>query len=186
MNCLATRLGLASLVCVVVACGGDDSLPADVGLDSATDVGSDAPPSDVSTDPVTDVDGGNDVAVDSGDVGEDVTVDADLDTGPDPPELDEIAAIFRTSCSPCHTDQVSGGLSLRDDDGLLGRLTQSSFQAAPLPRVSFGDLDGSYLWRKLEGTNVEAGGSGQTMPLSGSLSDVDRATIRAWIVDGGP
>ena len=47
-----------------------------------------------------------------------------------------------------------------------------------------GDLDNSYLWRKLTGTHIAAGGSGSAMPASGSLTSAQKSTIETWILEG--
>lgn len=58
--------------------------------------------------------------------------------------------------------------------------------------VEPGDPDASYLWAKLNGTQVEAGGSGVDMPKArageeaGILTTAELETIEAWIAQGAP
>jgi hypothetical protein len=61
-----------------------------------------------------------------------------------------------------------------------------STQAA-LPLVKPGDAEGSYLFRKLAGTHLEAGGTGASMPFQRELlAPGDLALIRQWIAAGAP
>ena len=54
-----------------------------------------------------------------------------------------------------------------------------------LPRVKPGDPEGSYLYRKLTGTHLEAGGSGEHMPFQRDLLEpADLAVFREWIAQG--
>lgn len=58
-----------------------------------------------------------------------------------------------------------------------------------LPSMHFiqpGSPDMSYLWRKLEGTHVAAGGMGEAMPPGGPLKASTLEMIRVWIVEGAP
>ncbi len=58
---------------------------------------------------------------------------------------------------------------------------------SPLNLVEPGSADDSYLWRKLEGTQAEAEGSGGQMPLRRPpLSEEDLGLIEAWISAGAP
>ncbi|RMG97729.1 MAG: hypothetical protein D6705_08100 [Deltaproteobacteria bacterium] len=58
--------------------------------------------------------------------------------------------------------------------------------------VAPSDVDGSYLWHKVNGTQTSVGGGGGAMPADGmgmSLADLDPDavdTIRAWIECGAP
>ena len=53
-----------------------------------------------------------------------------------------------------------------------------------LVHVTPGDPDTSYMFHKIAGTQVEAGGGGSKMPLGDMLTPEQIATISAWIVDG--
>ena len=46
------------------------------------------------------------------------------------------------------------------------------------------DLDASYLWHKIKGTQFDAGGSGSTMPIGGTLTSDEIETIEGWILNG--
>jgi hypothetical protein len=61
-------------------------------------------------------------------------------------------------------------------------------QFADLDHIEPGDPDASYIWHKINGTQVMAGGSGAAMP-SGGLTTMTQAeidTIEAWILAGAP
>jgi len=92
--------------------------------------------------------------------------------------------IFQVSCTPCHTDRVSGALSLRASDQLLENLLSDSVQLPDMPRVTPGDLSQSYLWLKVTGAHLEVGGLGELMPLGATLSREQLDLLRRWIEEG--
>ena len=55
-----------------------------------------------------------------------------------------------------------------------------------LPLVAPSDLDGSYLWHKLNNTqnDAEVGGTGLSMPLGSTLDAPTLALIEQWISEG--
>jgi len=103
----------------------------------------------------------------------------------------DVFAIFQTTgCTNnfCHgggfSNALLGNLDKFDEgyDALVG---VASFQAPALQRVNPFNPDLSYLINKLEGTQLEVGGSLGQMP-SGlpPLSSEQIATIRSWILAG--
>ena len=50
--------------------------------------------------------------------------------------------------------------------------------------VAPGDLEQSYLYRKLNNTHMEVGGSGDQMPFDAKLTAEELETIRTWIEQG--
>jgi len=110
---------------------------------------------------------------------------------PDPiparPTLEDISRdVFAISCSPCHTDRVSGELSLRPGPDLHDRLLGPSFQAPGVARIEPGDPDLSYLWLKITNQHESVGGVGNAMPLTGGLTDLQYELIERWILTGAP
>ena len=104
------------------------------------------------------------------------------DTSTPAPDLAAVQEqVFQVSCAPCHTDRVSGALSLRASDQLLTNLLSASVQLPDMPRVTPGDLSQSYLWLKVTGAHVEAGGLGELMPLGATLSREQLDLLRRWI-----
>ncbi len=91
----------------------------------------------------------------------------------------EVAAIFMAACNGCHIGGTSGGLSLAGD------FTQATVNVASrqsgLDLIEPGDRAASYLYRKVEGTHIEAGGRSSRMPLGGALSAGEIETIGLWI-----
>lgn len=54
-----------------------------------------------------------------------------------------------------------------------------------LKRVEPGAPERSYLMHKLDGTHLDAGGSGEQMPFgAAALDEATRQTVRAWISAG--
>lgn len=133
----------------------------------------DAGDSDLASDSTSDVAAGDTDA--AGDAGERDIVTAS-------PSLSEVQErVFQVSCTPCHTDRVSGGLSLRSSDQLLVSLFSASVQLSSMPRITPGDLEQSYLWLKVTGAHLEAGGLGEPMPLGETLSREQLELLRRWI-----
>lgn len=109
---------------------------------------------------------------------------------------DDVAAIFARSCSlgGCHlSGPGAGGL-------VLGRTTAAwraalvnvpSQQSPETPLVAPGDPAGSWLVAKLSGALCDVVcdrslGCGGPMPPGAPLSELERATIVAWIAAGAP
>ncbi len=62
-----------------------------------------------------------------------------------------------------------------------------SGQNSLLDKVEPGSTEDSYLWHKINGTQVEAGGSGLTMPKDNPpLTPQQMAIIEIWILSGAP
>lgn len=105
----------------------------------------------------------------------------------------DIQPIWDTNCTEaCHT---IGGVwpSLRlDENAAYTSLLSGTSQQSPLVFVDPGNIESSYLWHKINGTQTgsPAFGSGAQMPLitggssTNTLSASEIETIRKWIVDG--
>lgn len=84
----------------------------------------------------------------------------------------------------CHTPG-SGGLKMGDVDTAYMNLVDVLSTEAPLDRIEPGDASMSYLWHKINGTHIEAGGSGNKMPLGApELPQEIRDLIELWIKGG--
>lgn len=104
---------------------------------------------------------------------------------PPPAELAGIEAqIFAVHCANCHVDRVSGGLSLRSGPQLYDALLAPSVQVPSLPRIAPGDPEGSYLWLKVSGGHLDAGGLGAPMPIGGTLPEPLLELLYRWIAEG--
>ncbi|MCK9989784.1 MAG: hypothetical protein WA112_08990 [Rugosibacter sp.] len=98
-----------------------------------------------------------------------------------------IQPIFNAHCVYCHiSGAMQGELTL--EPGLSPRsLIAVKSSESPLMRIAPGKPEDSYLVHKLEGTHLEVGGSGVSMPFSASkLKEQDLALIRRWIASGAP
>jgi hypothetical protein len=94
----------------------------------------------------------------------------------------DVQPILQASCD-CHVDAAPAELSFTDAYANL--VDVPSTEAPGLDRVEPGAPDDSYLWHKLSGTHVAAGGSGDPMPApAGGLDAGSLATIEAWISGG--
>ena len=96
-----------------------------------------------------------------------------------------IQRIWNTKCSPCHIGGSEGG-GLTLNDGHSSMVSVPSTQIPSMSLVEPGSRDDSYLWRKLQGTYMELGGIGDTMPITGELSSEQMEQIGVWIDDGAP
>jgi mono/diheme cytochrome c family protein len=98
----------------------------------------------------------------------------------------QIAPLFRQKCATCHlTGQEAGKMQMTPDQAIASIVNVKADGAPALIRVVPGKPDESYLIMKLEGTHLEKGGIGATMPFGQPpLSPAEIADIRKWIADG--
>ncbi|KAK0329987.1 hypothetical protein LTR94_034607, partial [Friedmanniomyces endolithicus] len=80
---------------------------------------------------------------------------------------------------------ASGGLNLESGSAFKSIVLVKSGES-PLLYVSPGKPEESYLIHKLEGTHIKVGGSGERMPLAGSLEQPSVDAIRNWVKAGAP
>jgi hypothetical protein len=92
----------------------------------------------------------------------------------------DIQSLWNTSCTGCHGS--SGGLSL--SSSAHGKIVNVKSSVTGYDYIEPGDLDRSYLWRKLNNTHTAIGGRGSAMPTSGSLSSSTLEKIEQWIEEG--
>lgn len=97
----------------------------------------------------------------------------------------DIVPVLKTRCVMCHlTGQEPGNMKLAPKAAYATLVGVKATETA-LNRVEPGKPDESYLVRKLEGTHVAAGGTGERMPTGGApLPPEQMAAIRAWIEQG--
>ena len=111
-----------------------------------------------------------------------------------PPEVvyhdTDIQPIWDSSCafSGCHGDTntkpIGGPMNL--ETGAYGNIVNvPAFQLGTMDRIDPFNENLSYLYHKISGTQVGAGGSGDAMPPpNGGLSNTQLQTILQWIEDG--
>jgi uncharacterized membrane protein len=97
----------------------------------------------------------------------------------------DVAPLLKSRCVMCHLPGAAqGGLALHPK-GAYANLVDVKSTESPLPRVSPGKPDDSYLYRKITGTQVQAGGSGERMPFGDAkLTAEEIERVRRWIEDG--
>jgi hypothetical protein len=91
------------------------------------------------------------------------------------------AGLFTPTCSSCHGGaSPSAGLNLEAASSYASLVGIPSTQNAGVQLVNPGNPDASYLIDKLEGTAA----TGNVMPPSGGIAQVDIDMVRQWITDG--
>lgn len=101
----------------------------------------------------------------------------------------DLQPIINSHCVFCHvTGAENGGLNLGRRDAYAALMVPST-QAPTMPRVTPGAPDKSYLIHKLRGTQLEAGGSGNRMPMYDPPRPLEPAQLERfvrWIESGAP
>jgi hypothetical protein len=96
----------------------------------------------------------------------------------------DIQPIFDANCVVCHQAAgASGGLNLEEGAAYRSIVSLKSHESG-LPLITPGKPEDSYLIRKLEGTHVQVGGSGEQMPATGPLDGALIGLIRNWVKAG--
>lgn len=97
----------------------------------------------------------------------------------------QIQRIFDRQCVACHQTVSAGGdLNLQRGHSYAA-LVGAESTGAPLLRVTPGLPEDSYLLHKLDGTQLDVGGTGQQMPVGGRLRPADRQVMADWITSCG-
>lgn len=178
---------LLVLVAALAACTARDPLDSDTVTDSMSE-GTDSTAVDVTGDPPSTTS-----EPPTGSVPGDPTTPEPATTGPTQPELGHavhIQPIWDAHCvDGCHTP---GGTShawlVLSENAFASIVERPALELASMMLVAPGDLDGSYLWHKVNGTHIEVGGSGVSMPpaFADALATDDLDTISQWILQGCP
>ena len=96
--------------------------------------------------------------------------------------------LFKPACS-CHQSAPNAGngnLELSDAVAYANIVDQPSGDLPSMPYVTPMDPSKSYLYLKLTGEHLAAGGKGSKMPLGPALSDAQMTLIADWITAGAP
>lgn len=100
----------------------------------------------------------------------------------------DVQPILNSQCVYCHvTGAENGGLNLGRRHAHAALMSEST--EAPMPRVTPGDPDQSYLIHKLRGTHLEVGGNGSAMPVYDPPKPFPAAQldlIERWVGEGAP
>jgi mono/diheme cytochrome c family protein len=96
----------------------------------------------------------------------------------------DIAPLLTQRCVMCHiAGAAQGGLDLYTN--LWGAIVSVKSTESALNLVEPGDPEKSYLFLKLTGAQLAAGGSGEQMPFQGGQLDAGQLElIRSWIAQG--
>lgn len=97
----------------------------------------------------------------------------------------DLVPLLRTNCATCHlTGQEAGNMKLHPGAAYASLVNVPSTESA-LKRVEPGAPEKSYLMHKLDGSHLDAGGSGERMPFGQPpLDDAVRERFRSWIAAG--
>lgn len=97
----------------------------------------------------------------------------------------DIVPLLKSRCAACHlTGDEPGNMALHPGAAYKTLVGVPSIESRLL-RVKPGAPNESYIVRKLEGTHLEAGGTGLRMPIEGApLSEAEIQRVRDWIKNG--
>ena len=99
----------------------------------------------------------------------------------------DVQPIFNNNCVVCHQGAGQAGLTLEPNLSYSKLVGVPSTESATELRVKAGSPDQSYIIAKLQGTQVQAGGSGAQMPYGAApLSSAQISLIQQWITAGAP
>jgi hypothetical protein len=109
-----------------------------------------------------------------------------LDGADFPPTYDDdmYPGLFLVECTPCHVNGgINGGLNLDKYKNIVNR---PSDDVPTMDRIEPFDMQNSYMWHKLSGTQLLVGGSGLQMPRNGPpfLTVDQMALVETWINTG--
>jgi hypothetical protein len=176
-------------LCLLLFAGCTDGDTESGGTETGTATAAEASTSSGSTDAAS---GGADASSSAGMTGTSTPTDTgDTDSsgssgttgGSDGPSFAvDVFPILDAHCS-CHKDGA-GMLRLNADKAYANLVGQPSGLAPLLMIVEPGSAIDSYLWHKLNDTQLEVGGLGQRMPSGGLLEQEKREQIAAWIDAG--
>ena len=96
----------------------------------------------------------------------------------------DVTKIFERECVMCHQPYDAKGELTLHPAGAWKSLVDAESSQVDMLLVTPGNLEQSYLYRKLTDTQVEVGGSGDRMPYQTDLTPEQLETIRRWIEQG--
>ena len=88
----------------------------------------------------------------------------------------------------CHQTEpiLMAPFSLKQGEAYDNLVSVPSLDVPSMVRVAPGSLNASYLWHKVDGTQLEVMGKGQIMPPTVPLHPSERDIFGRWIAAGAP
>ncbi len=88
----------------------------------------------------------------------------------------------------CHQTEpiLMAPFSLKQGEAYDNLVGVTSLDVPSMVRVAPGSLNNSYLWHKVDGTQLEVMGKGQIMPPGVPLNPSERDVFGRWIAAGAP
>lgn len=97
----------------------------------------------------------------------------------------DIVPIFKSRCVMCHMPGAELGKLALHPKAAYANLVGVPSAQSPLLRIAPGNPEGSYLFRKVSGTHMAAGGTGERMPFGDAVLNAGQLeAIRRWIESG--
>jgi len=95
---------------------------------------------------------------------------------------------FINKACNCHqsTPILMAPFSLKVGEAYGNLVNVPSIQVPAMMRIKPGSTDQSYLWHKVDGTQLQVGGSGTIMPATLPLSADEKLIFQRWIAAGAP
>ena len=97
-----------------------------------------------------------------------------------------VAPLFEAACNCHQTTPLKAPFSLKGDEAYDNIVNVPASELPTMNLVTPGKPEDSYLWHKIDGTQVDVGGSGSRMPLNSPLHDDEKAIVERWILAGAP
>jgi hypothetical protein len=96
-----------------------------------------------------------------------------------------VQPLFDLACN-CHQTEpvLMAPFSLKPAEAYANLVDRPAMQLASMLLVKPGSLNESYLWHKVNGTQIEVGGTGQIMPSTIPLDAGQLGVIERWIASG--
>lgn len=97
-----------------------------------------------------------------------------------------VQPLFDQACNCHQSTPLMAPFSLKAADAYDNIVGAPASQLPSMPLVTPGKLNQSYLWHKLDGTQLEVGGLGARMPSNIPLDESQKDIVARWIAAGAP
>lgn len=98
-----------------------------------------------------------------------------------------VLPLINAACN-CHQSEpfLMAPFSLKPAEAYDNLVNRPSSQLTTMAFVKPGSLNESYLWHKVNGTQLEVGGAGMIMPYTVPLTVAELGVLERWIAAGAP